>query len=43
LNIRQYTEEVERVSSRLDIHGLFKVNGRPISPYEIVNKVKEII
>jgi len=43
LNIRQYTEEVERVSSRLDIHGLFKVNGRAISPYEIVNKVKEII
>lgn len=43
LNIRQYTEEVERVSSRLDIHGLYKVNGRAISPYEIVNKVKEII
>jgi 2-oxoglutarate ferredoxin oxidoreductase subunit alpha len=42
LNIRQYTEEVERVSSRLDIEGLFKVNGRPISPYEIVNKVKEV-
>jgi len=43
LNIRQYTEEVERVASRLDIHGLYKVNGRAISPYEIVNKVKEII
>jgi 2-oxoglutarate ferredoxin oxidoreductase subunit alpha len=43
LNIRQYTEEVERVSSRRDIHGLYKVNGRAISPYEIVNKVKEII
>ncbi|MFA5232840.1 MAG: 2-oxoglutarate synthase subunit alpha [Sulfurimonas sp.] len=42
LNIRQYTEEVERVSSRLDIKGLYKVNGRPISPYEIVNKVKEV-
>jgi 2-oxoglutarate ferredoxin oxidoreductase subunit alpha len=42
LNIRQYTEEVERVSSRLDIQGLFKVNGRPISPYEIVSKVKEV-
>jgi len=42
LNIRQYTEEVERVSSRLDIQGLYKVNGRPISPYEIVNKVKEV-
>lgn len=43
LNIRQYTEEVERVSSRLDIEGLYKVNGRAISPYEIANKVKEMI
>jgi 2-oxoglutarate ferredoxin oxidoreductase subunit alpha len=43
LNIRQYTEEVERVSSRLDLHGLYKVNGRAISPFEIVNKVKEIM
>lgn len=43
LNIRQYTEEVERVSSRLDIEGLYKVNGRAISPFEIVNKVKEMI
>jgi len=42
LNIRQYTEEVERVSGRLDIEGLFKVNGRPISPHEIVSKVKEV-
>ncbi len=40
LNIRQYTEEVERVSGRLDIEGLYKVNGRAISPYEIVEKVK---
>lgn len=43
LNIRQYTEEVERVSGRLDIEGLYKVNGRAISPYEIVEKVKEMI
>jgi 2-oxoglutarate ferredoxin oxidoreductase subunit alpha len=42
LNIRQYTEEVERVSGRLDIQGLYKVNGRAISPYEIVEKVKEV-
>lgn len=42
LNIRQYTEEVERVSGRLDLEGLYKVNGRPISPAEIVNKVKEV-
>jgi 2-oxoglutarate ferredoxin oxidoreductase subunit alpha len=42
LNIRQYTEEVERVAGRLDIEGLYKVNGRALSPYEIVNKVKEV-
>lgn len=42
LNIRQYTEEIERVSGRLDIQGLYKVNGRPISPNEIIHKVKEV-
>lgn len=42
LNIRQYTEEIERASSRLDIKGLYKVNGRPIAPLEIINKVKEV-
>ena len=42
LNIRQYTEEIERVSGRCDLEGLYKVNGRAISPYEIVNKVKEV-
>jgi 2-oxoglutarate ferredoxin oxidoreductase subunit alpha len=42
LNIRQYTEEIERVSSRLDLEGLYKVNGRAISPHEIVAKVKEV-
>jgi len=42
LNIGQYTEEIQRASSRLDLEGLYKVNGRAISPYEIVNKVKEV-
>ena len=42
LNIGQYRDEVQRATSRLDSEGLFKVNGRPISPYEIVNKVKEL-
>ncbi|MFA7611648.1 MAG: 2-oxoglutarate synthase subunit alpha [Sulfurimonas sp.] len=42
LNIGQYHSEIQRAASRLDIEGLFKVNGRPISPYEIVNKVKEL-
>jgi len=42
LNIRQYTDEIERASGRLDLEGLYKVNGRAISPYEIVEKVKEV-
>ncbi|MBU1658320.1 2-oxoglutarate synthase subunit alpha [bacterium] len=42
LNIGQYHSEIQRAAARLDIAGLFKVNGRPISPYEIVNKVKEL-
>ncbi|VAY88449.1 2-oxoglutarate oxidoreductase, alpha subunit [hydrothermal vent metagenome] len=43
LNIAQYTAEVERVSGRIgEIEGLYKVNGRAISPYEIVSKVKEV-
>ena len=42
LNIRQYTEEIERISSRRDLEGLYKVNGRAISPHEIVAKVKEV-
>lgn len=42
LNIGQYRDEVQRATGRLNIEGLFKVNGRPISPYEIVNKVKEL-
>ncbi len=42
LNIGQYHSEVQRATSRLDIDGLFKVNGRAISPYEIVTKVKEM-
>ncbi len=42
LNIGQFRDEVQRASGRLDIEGLFKVNGRALSPYEIVEKVKEI-
>jgi 2-oxoglutarate ferredoxin oxidoreductase subunit alpha len=41
LNIRQYTEEIERVSGRRDLVGLYKVNGRAIAPAEIVAKVTE--
>ncbi|MFT7002830.1 MAG: 2-oxoglutarate ferredoxin oxidoreductase subunit alpha [Sulfurimonas sp.] len=42
LNIGQYHGEIQRAAARLDIEGLFKVNGRPISPHEIVSKVKEL-
>ncbi|MEA1955975.1 MAG: 2-oxoglutarate synthase subunit alpha [Campylobacterota bacterium] len=42
LNIGQYRDEVQRATGRLDIDGLFKVNGRALSPYEIVNKVEEL-
>jgi len=42
LNIGQFHAEVQRASSRLNIEGLFKVNGRAISPHEIVSKVKEL-
>ena len=42
LNIGQFHSEVQRASSRLDIAGLFKVNGRALSPHEIVSKVKEL-
>ena len=42
LNIGQFHAEVQRATSRLDIEGLFKVNGRAISPHEIVSKVKEL-
>jgi 2-oxoglutarate ferredoxin oxidoreductase subunit alpha len=42
LNIGQYHSEVQRAAARLDIDGLFKVNGRALSPHEIVSKVKEL-
>jgi len=42
LNIGQYHSEVQRAAARLDIDGLFKVNGRAISPHEIAAKVKEL-
>ena len=42
LNIGQYHSEVQRAAARLDIDGLFKVNGRALSPHEIAAKVKEL-
>jgi 2-oxoglutarate ferredoxin oxidoreductase subunit alpha len=40
LNLGQYIEEIERVSGRRDFTTLFKANGRPIAPLEIIEKVK---
>ena len=42
LNQGQYLEEVQRSMGRLDIQKLTKTNGRPFSPADIIEKVKEI-
>ncbi len=42
LNMGQYLEEVQRCMGRLDIEKLIKVNGRPFSPADIIQKVKEL-
>ncbi|MCZ6167078.1 2-oxoglutarate synthase subunit alpha [Campylobacter ureolyticus] len=43
LNLGQYFGEIQRCSLRDDLHTLFKANGRPISPNEIIKKIKEIL
>ena len=40
LNMGQYIEEIERASGRRDFQTMFKANGRPIAPIEIIEKVK---
>lgn len=40
LNMGQFTQEVQRVARRWDFDTLLKANGRPISPLEIIEKVK---
>ncbi len=40
LNMGQYIQEIERVSGRRDFNTLFKANGRPIAPLEIIEKIK---
>ena len=42
LNQGQYLEEVQRSMGRRDIHKLTKTNGRPFSPADIIEKVKEL-
>ncbi|RXK01238.1 2-oxoglutarate synthase subunit alpha [Arcobacter sp. CECT 8986] len=40
LNKGQYIQEIQRVSKRDDFTTLFKANGRPIAPLEIIEKIK---
>jgi len=40
LNLGQYIQEIQRVSQRLDFETIFKANGRPIAPLEIIKKIK---
>jgi len=42
LNQGQYLEEVQRSMGRKDIEKLTKTNGRPFSPADIIEKVKEL-
>ena len=42
LNMGQYLDEIQRCTGRLDIEKLIKVNGRPFSPQDIIDKVKEV-
>lgn len=40
LNKGQYFQEIQRASQRKDFATLFKANGRPIAPIEIIEKIK---
>ena len=42
LNQGQYLEEIQRSMGRLDINKLTKTTGRPFSPSDIIEKVKEL-
>ncbi len=42
LNQGQYLEEIQRSMGRRDIQKLTKTNGRPFSPADIIEKVKEL-
>lgn len=43
LNMGQFTEEVQRVSGKSNFETLLKANGRPLSPLEIIEKVKGML
>ncbi|RXI41849.1 2-oxoglutarate synthase subunit alpha [Malaciobacter mytili] len=40
LNKGQYIQEFERIGQRRDFKTLFRANGRPIAPIEIIEKIK---
>ncbi len=40
LNKGQYIQEFERIGQRRDFSTLFRANGRPIAPIEIIEKIK---
>jgi len=42
LNQGQYLEEIQRCMGRRDINKLVKTNGRPFSPQDIIDEVKEV-
>ena len=42
LNMGQYLEEIERSTKRDDLHSLLRANGRPLTPSEIIAKIREI-
>ncbi len=42
LNQGQYLQEIQRAMGRRDIEKLTKTNGRPFSPADIIEKVKEV-
>lgn len=41
LNMGQYLQEIERACKRDDLVALLRANGRPLTPSEIIGKVKE--
>lgn len=42
LNMGQYLQEIQRITKRDDLFSYHKANGRPITPNEIIAKIKEI-
>ena len=42
LNMGQYLEEIKRASRRDDLNALLRANGRPLTPSEIIAKIREL-